>query len=122
MWWRNFRRQRRDEQFSAAVTVLDDELNATKLEHYPDLKVDHDFICGISQEIMTNPVYDPDFPQQKYDLLVIEAWLCDHETNPCTRTTLLTQNLVYDDALKLRIDRFMNDTLGQTSSSSHSRF
>jgi len=109
VWWRNCRRQRRDEQFSASVTVLDEELYAAKLEHYPDLEVDADFICGISQEIMTNPVYDPAFPQQKYDLLVIELWLHGHETNPCTRTSLLTENLVYDDALKLRIDRFMKE-------------
>lgn len=110
VWRRNLRRQWRTEQFAAAVTVLDEELNATKLENYPDLEVDDDFICGISQEIMTNPVYDPAFPQQKYDLLVIELWLHEHETNPYTRTSLLTENLVYDEALKLRIDRFMSET------------
>ena len=118
VWWKRFRRQRRDETFATAVAVLDTELYATQLEHYPDVKIDADFICGISQDIMTNPVYDPAYPQQKYDLLVIESWLREHETNPCTRTPLLAEKLVYDEELKLRIDRFMTDTIQHTSSSS----
>lgn len=110
-WWKQIRLERRNAQFAVAVTLPENELYARKLEQLPDVDVDNDFICGISQEIMTNPVYDPAFPQQKYDLLVLDLWLRDHETNPITRTPLLTENLVYDEVLKSRIDEFMKETL-----------
>jgi len=85
-----------------------ESLNATRLKDYSDLEIDDDFICRISLEIMTNPVYDPAFPQQKYDLLVIQHWLKGHHTNPITRTPLSPENLVRDDELKDRIDCFMS--------------
>jgi hypothetical protein len=57
---------------------------------------------------MTNPVYDPAFPQQKYDLLTIQHWLKGHHTNPTTRTPHSPENLVRDHELKDRIDYFMS--------------
>ena len=54
-------------------------------------------------------------PQQRFDLLVIRAWLQEHPTNPFTRTPLLPENLIYDEPLRERIDLFVSNTLSQSS-------
>lgn len=107
LWWSHVRRQ----QMKSELAVCSESLNSSRLEAYPDLIIEDDFICGISREIMTNPVYDPNYPQQKYELLVIREWLKEHETNPYTRTPLLIENLIYDESLKDRIDQFVNEIL-----------
>jgi hypothetical protein len=74
---------------------------------------------------MTNPAYDPRCPQQKFDLLVIRQWLDNPpndpitgeplpSTHPVTRAPLKFSELVYDEALKERIDAFVARSL-QTS-------
>lgn len=102
---------KRDAQFALALTLLDEELYAVKLENFPDVNIPDNFLCGISGNIMMNPVYDPNHPQQKYDLLVLEVWVHKHATNPCTRAPLVMENLVYDEDLKAQIDEFMTETL-----------
>jgi hypothetical protein len=110
-WWAHGGRSKMESELACPLASL----NSTRLENYADLVIDLDFICGISLEIMTNPVYDPAFPNQKYDLLVIREWLKEQPTNPCTRTPLSTENLVYDELLKERIDQFVNSVLAQRS-------
>lgn len=110
-WWRNTRLYQRNTQFGVAVSLPENELYAQKIDQFVGVDVPEEFICGISAEIMTNPVYDPNHPQQKYDYLVLETWLYEHEKNPYTGRPLLTQNLVYDEVLKAQIDEFMAETI-----------
>ena len=98
---------------SLELALNEADSNEFKLRDCLDLEIPYDFKCTISHEIMTNPVYDPAFPQKKYDLLVIRAWLKDNNTNPYTRTPLCMDDLVYDEVLKVQIDDFVNDTLTQ---------
>lgn len=110
-WRANFRQSTADSELAVAI----ESLNSTKLANYPDLEIDDEFICAISREIMTNPVYDPNYPQQKYDLLVIREWLKEHPTNPMTRTELSLDSLVYDEGLKQRIDDFVDSVTSQNA-------
>lgn len=87
--------------------------NASQLEIYPEVVIPEDFKCVISREIMTNPVYDPKYPQQKFDLLILILWLEQYKTHPCSRTPLLAKDLEYDEPLKLQIDDFVDVTLNQ---------
>ena len=97
-----------------ALPDPEDFRNSSKLAGNPNLDIPEAFICAITREIMTTPVYDPNFPQQRYDRDTIERWLTDHPTNPCTRSPLTVANLVADDDLKARIDEFVANAL-QTS-------
>lgn len=107
-WWQETRRR---QSTPGEVAVLDKDRNAEKLALLPDLEIPEDFICGISREIMTNPVYDRRCPQQKFDLLVIKEWLKDHPSHPMTRQPLQLSELVYDEALKERINAFVASAL-----------
>lgn len=103
-WWQETRHQ---QNMATELAVRNEDRNAEKLESLSDLEIPEEFICSISYEIMTNPVYDPKCPQQKFDLLVIRTWLETHETHPLTRQKLHFSELVYDEALKTNIDAFV---------------
>lgn len=107
-WWQETRRRH---TAPGELAVLDKDRNAEKLASLPDLEIPEDFICGISREIMTNPVYDRGCPQQKFDLLVIREWLKDNPSHPMTRQPLQLSELVYDEALKERINAFVASAL-----------
>ncbi|WP_133129417.1 U-box domain-containing protein [Legionella yabuuchiae] len=89
----------------------EDFRNSSKLAGNTNLDIPEEFICAITHQIMTEPVYDRNFPQQRYDRHAIERWLSDHSTNPYTRTQLTTENLIADDGLKERIDEFVANVL-----------
>ena len=81
---------------------------------FSGLIIPDDFICAITHEIMNDPVYDPNFPQQRYDRYALETWLAHSPTNPYTRAPLSVSGIVADSALKARIDGFVEVAL-QTS-------
>ena len=123
-WWSTSGRDQTYTQAShasMALALTEMASNEYKLRDYADLEIPDDFMCTISHEIMTNPVYDPAYPQKKYDLLVIKTWLINHDTNPYTRTPLRLDNLVYDETLKIQIDDFVSEKIKQAPSMS-SRF
>jgi len=94
------------------LAVRDSELNAGKLEPYPDVAIPDEFRCLISHDMMTVPVYDRRHPDHKFDLLVIRWWLNEEkQENPYTRQPLQESDLVVDEVLKARIDEFVADTL-----------
>ena len=107
-WWRQLH--------SAALPDPENFRNSSKLAGYPDLEIPEEFICAITHQIMTDPVYDPNFPQQRYDRYALERWLVDHPTNPLTRTPLATTDLVADKVLQTRIDEFVASALSTTLS------
>ena len=97
------------------LTLLDIETNATKLERFPDLIINKDFLCNISDEIMTDPVYAHYCPQQKFEFNVIKRWLRENQTHPCTRAPLHVEDLVHDIELKAQIDNFVDETISARS-------
>ena len=99
------------QQFCSELTELPINENATKLEHLPDLEIDERYLCALSLQIMTHPVYDPAKPQDRYELSWIRKWLETNETNPMTRLPLAFEALVYDEPLKEEIDAFVLDKL-----------
>lgn len=120
-WWQTQRQQ----NAPGELAVPDETRNAEKLAFLPDLEIPEEFLCTISREIMTNPVYDPRCPQQKFDLLVIRRWLDNPptdpmtderlpSTHPVTRAPLTLDQLVYDEVLKEQIEEFVARSL-QTS-------
>lgn len=108
-WWSEADRQNSEQQLAVPMVPS----NASKLDNYPEVVIPDDFKCVISYEIMTNPVYDPKYPQQKFDLHVISLWLNENKIHPCSRTPLSLEDLESDKPLKSRIDNFVNKTLRQ---------
>jgi len=108
-WWEETGRQYQPEPNE--LTLQDIEMNATKLERFPDLTINKDFLCAISNAIMTYPVYARDCPQQKFELHVIKRWLRESQTHPCTRAPLHVEDLVHDVELKAQIDEFVEATI-----------
>lgn len=49
------------------------------------------FICGITQEVMQDPVCAAD--NHTYERAAIEAWLREHNTSPITRERLANNQL-----------------------------
>lgn len=93
------------------LVELEETLNARKLDAYDDVEIDERFICGITHEIMTHPIYDRNNPHQKMDFRALLEWLKEHNTHPFTRSELHISNLEYDEMLKAEIDLFVAKTL-----------
>ncbi|MDF1827963.1 MAG: hypothetical protein P1U39_06750 [Legionellaceae bacterium] len=93
------------------LVELEETENARKLEAYDDVAIDERFICGITHEIMTHPIYDKNNPHQKMDFRALLEWLKEHNTHPFTRSELHISNLEYDERLKAEIDLFVAQTL-----------
>jgi hypothetical protein len=65
---------------------------------YPEL-----FYCMITQELMTDPVVDPE--GNSYERSAIEEWLARNPSSPVTRSPLVTGQLAPNRGLKDAIDR-----------------
>jgi hypothetical protein len=86
--------------------------NANKLMNigYAE-EIPEKFECVLMKEILTDPVYDPNHPQYKFERLVIFCALQNKKENPFTRTPLTQDSLVSDVALKNEIDGFVADII-----------
>lgn len=62
------------------------------------------FICPITQELMIDPVIDPD--GNSYERQAIEGWLQQNGTSPITRAPLSRADLRPNRALKQAIDEY----------------
>jgi hypothetical protein len=62
------------------------------------------FICPITQELMVDPVIDPD--GNSYERKAIEGWLRQNNTSPITRAPLAITDLRPNRALKQAIDEY----------------
>lgn len=63
-----------------------------------DENVPEGFVCPLTQEIMKDPVMDPE--GNSYERSAIEAWLDKNQTSPITRKSLTKENLFPNRALK----------------------
>lgn len=63
-----------------------------------DADVPDSFLCPLTQEVMREPVVDPE--GNTYERSAIEAWLEKNSTSPITRKTLRREDLVPNRALR----------------------
>ena len=67
------------------------------------------YLCSISFQIMTVPVYDPAWPKSVFDRASILEWLKNNNSHPITRKRLYTDMLIENSSLKQEIDAFVHD-------------
>jgi hypothetical protein len=60
------------------------------------------FICPLTQEIMSDPVIDPE--GNSYERSAIEEWLNKNKTSPITRSPLAIGDLIPNRALQTAIE------------------
>ena len=65
------------------------------------------FLCSITNDIMTDPVFDPNHPQFVFEFKTIARSLESRCENPFTRTPLILNQLVSKSALKNEINQFI---------------
>lgn len=64
--------------------------------------------CSLTNEIMTDPVYDPRHPGQKFERISIDIALDEKQENPFNRQPLTKAELILDEALKETIHTFVD--------------
>jgi hypothetical protein len=75
------------------------------LQDFDDLP--EQYLCLITQEIMTTPVYDAKFPQYIFEKKAILKSLSYKSEHPFTRTPLTPAELVIDERLKEEITNYV---------------
>ncbi|KAJ9674963.1 hypothetical protein PVL29_024086 [Vitis rotundifolia] len=81
------------------INVLDDPIVPKTLEKSPSLAIPHEFLCPITLEIMTDPVFVS--TGQTYERESIQKWLdSNHKTCPKTMQPLVHSSLVPNYALR----------------------
>ncbi len=65
------------------------------------------FICPLSQQIMTDPVFPVDTPSHRFEHLWILNHLERSQTNPLNRQSMTIEDLRSDEPLKASIKRFV---------------
>ncbi|XP_034675298.1 U-box domain-containing protein 15-like [Vitis riparia] len=81
------------------INVLDDPIVPKTLEKSPSLAIPHEFLCPITLEIMTDPVFVA--TGQTYERESIQKWLdSNHKTCPKTMQPLVHSSLVPNYALR----------------------
>jgi hypothetical protein len=88
--------------------------NAEKLSGL-ELNIPDEFICPLSFQIMTNPVYVNAHPGQRFERSWIEYHLREHNDNPLNREPLSLSELSDDTTLKNQIDAYVEEQLAHAS-------
>ncbi|MDF1684158.1 MAG: hypothetical protein P1U36_05830 [Legionellaceae bacterium] len=96
---------------ASELVELEETQNARKLDAYKSVEINERFLCGITHEVMTHPMYDRKSPQQKMDCRALLTWLGESKTHPFNRSELHRSDLEYDEALKVEIDQFVTATI-----------
>jgi hypothetical protein len=89
-----------------AATVLNS--NQEQLGSYPG-RIPEEYLCQLSFEIMTDPVFDPRVPHIKFERGYIERVLAIKNENPFTRQPLTHEELIPDTELKDLIKTFVDE-------------
>lgn len=93
------------------LVELEETQNARKLDKFKGLEIEERFLCGITHEVMTHPMFDKNNPHQKMDCRALLKWLGESETHPFNRSELQRSDLEYDEKLKVEIDQFVTATI-----------
>lgn len=100
-------RSMRENYRHVEVTTPSDGENAKRAALLPeDVDIPEEFICPLSQAIMTNPVFDPE-SGNRFERAWILAEIQRTGKNPCNRKNLLAESLQPDCKLKEEIDQFL---------------
>lgn len=70
-----------------------------------------EYCCSISTRIMTEPVFDPRFPQYQFEKSEILRWLAIKQEHPFTKAKLTPADLEPNFKLTIEINRFIDDTV-----------
>lgn len=76
-----------------------------------DLEIPDEYLCPLSLEIMTDPVYVENYPMHKFERAWIEGHLTQHAFNPLNRQPLALADLKPDTILRKRIDDYAEEQL-----------
>ncbi len=98
------------------ATVLNS--NQEQLENYPGI-IPEEYLCQLSFEIMTDPVFDPRVPHIKFERGSIERALAIKNENPYTRQPLTHEELIPDTELKDQIKTFVDEITHQENEEHH---
>lgn len=94
-------------------------LNINDLEQYiVNQTIPHEFICGISQDIMSDPVKTCD--GFTYDRYYIQRWLETSNKSPMTGLDLDNKILVANNDIRNQIEHYINSLKGNDNSSNGS--
>ena len=86
---------------------IKEPLNINDLEQYiVNQTIPHEFICGISQDIMSDPVKTCD--GFTYDRYYIQRWLETSNKSPMTGLDLDNKILVANNAIRNQIEHYIN--------------
>ena len=88
--------------------LMAEKSNADKIGAFDHPDIPDEYLCQITQEIMSNPVYDKNHAQYKFERSEILKALLIKEQNPYTRTDLHETDLIEDLELKGKINFFIN--------------
>ncbi len=96
---------------SAAVAKEESLVQRFRKLHLADDSVPNEFLCPISQEVMSDPVVAAD--GRTYERAAIQAWFGLHSTSPLTNqpleTKLLFPNLAVKNAIAEWIEKKMKE-------------
>ena len=86
---------------------IKDPLNVTDLNQFiDDENVPHEFLCGISQQLMSDPVKTCD--GFTYDRWCIQQWLTISNKSPMTGLELANNILTVNTTLREQIEQYIN--------------
>lgn len=92
---------------SIFINQIREPLNINDLEQYiANQTIPYEFICGISQDIMSDPVKTCD--GFTYDRYCIERWLETSNKSPMTGLDLDNKILVTNNAIRNQIEHYIN--------------
>jgi hypothetical protein len=74
-------------------------------------KIPEKYCCSLGFTIMTDPVYAQGLPQYQFEKAWILRWLETANTHPYTRQPLTQANLIPNEALKIEIEKFVDDVM-----------
>lgn len=106
-------------------SILDEALEAGVISKDEINNIDERYLCGITQQIMDNPVYDNSTGGKnhgsRFDKETLAAWINQVGDNPETRQPTATNNLREDITLRGEIEEFMRGIMRRMTLSTRPR-
>jgi len=100
-------KQPANEREESKVKMQSDIVLPKAVAQMDDEEIPNEFICPITQEVMTNPVMAMD--GHTYELAAIERWLLDKDTSPKTNDKLPSTVLIPNQAMRSQIIEFFEN-------------
>ena len=85
--------------------------NSERIKHLDALDIPNEYICPISFDIMTDPVFVTAHPEQRFERSYIEQSLRLKPENPLTREPLSLDGIQADVTMKNEIEQYIQEQL-----------